>query len=85
MDGGTIWSLGIVSLVHVERIMRVSRIVRTRMVHVMMCIVSVISVIDRGVVIVSQFWYCVILSGKNDVSKFVRMRLRGGVGVVQLR
>ena len=41
--------------------MRVRRIIRTRMVHVMVCIISVISVIAIG---------------EYDVSKFVRMRLR---------
>ena len=45
MDGGTIWSLGIVSLVHVARIMRSNRIIRMRIVHVMVCIISDISVI----------------------------------------
>ena len=40
MDGGTIWSLGIVSMVHVARIMRVIRIISSRMVHVMVFINS---------------------------------------------
>ncbi len=33
VDGGTVWIVEVVLLVHVARIMRVNRIIRTRMVH----------------------------------------------------